>query len=67
MKKVREQLEDKDCWFCLDNPNIDRKLIINDKLSKHFYLASPKGPIVDEHFLIVPKTHIAHSLELTAE
>ena len=25
----------------------------------------PKGPVCDEHFLIVPKSHIAHSLELT--
>ena len=25
----------------------------------------PKGPVCDEHFLIVPKRHIAHSLELT--
>lgn len=24
----------------------------------------PKGPICDDHFLIVPKRHIAHSLEL---
>jgi diadenosine tetraphosphate (Ap4A) HIT family hydrolase len=24
----------------------------------------PKGPVLDEHFIIVPKKHIAHSLEL---
>lgn len=32
---------------------------------EHFYLAVPKGPVVDEHFIIVPKRHIAHSLELS--
>jgi len=24
----------------------------------------PKGPVCDEHFLIIPNRHIAHSLEL---
>jgi len=30
----------------------------------HFYVALPKGPVVDQHFLIIPKKHIGHSLEL---
>lgn len=30
----------------------------------HFYAALPKGPVVDEHFLIIPNKHIAHTLEL---
>ena len=25
----------------------------------------PKGPVCDEHFLIVTKQHVAHSLELS--
>ena len=65
MKRVRVQ-EDKDCWFCFDNSTIDRDLIIDSSYS-HFYIALPKGPVCDEHFLIVPKNHIAHSLELTEE
>ena len=31
---------------------------------EHFYAALPKGPVTDEHFLIIPNKHIAHSLEL---
>ena len=62
MKRVRIQ-EDKDCWFCFDNESIDRDLIVWSE-SKHFYIAMPKGPVCDNHFLIVPKRHIAHSLEL---
>ena len=31
---------------------------------KHFYAALAKGPVTDEHFLIIPKQHIAHSIEL---
>ena len=65
MKRGRVQ-EDKDCWFCFDNSTIDRDLIIDSSYS-HFYIALPKGPVCDEHFLIVPKNHIAHSLELTEE
>ena len=26
----------------------------------------PKGPVCDDHFMIVPKKHIAHSLELNS-
>lgn len=31
---------------------------------EHFYAALPKGPINDEHLLIIPKLHIGHTLEL---
>ena len=62
MKRVKLQ-EDKDCWFCFDNESIDHDLIIWSE-SEHFYIAMPKGPVCDDHFLIVPKRHIAHSLEL---
>lgn len=66
MKKVQKEKEDKDCWFCYNNPRIDKSLIINSKW-KYFYLALAKGPVCDEHFLILPKDHIAHSLELNKE
>ena len=55
-------LEDRDCWFCVDNPKIEKNLII--KQGKYLYTALPKGPVCDEHFLIIPNKHIAHSLEL---
>jgi len=48
--------EDKDCWFCYSNPKIDSQLIISPKDAPgEFYLAVPKGPVTDEHFLVVPK------------
>ena len=65
MKRMRV-MEDKDCWFCFDNSTIDKDLIV-DSSFKHFYIALPKGPVCDAHFLIVPKKHIAHSLELNEE
>ena len=65
MKRVKVQ-EDKDCWFCFENPSIDRDLIVWSE-STNFYIAMPKGPVCDEHFLIVPKHHLAHTLELSDE
>ena len=64
MKRV-QITEDKDCWFCFKNPNIEKELIIKETSDNEFYLALPKGPVVDEHFLVVPKLHIASSLELS--
>lgn len=66
MKRV-SLLEDKDCWFCFKNPKIEKELIIKESSDNEFYLAMPKGPLVDEHFLVVPKQHIASSMELTPQ
>eukprot|EP00347_Sterkiella_histriomuscorum_P005571 403356100 len=61
MSKVKV-VEDKDCWFCFDNPNIEKHMIFD--IRDQFYAALPKGPVTDEHILIIPKKHIGHSLEL---
>ena len=52
---------DKDCWFCYSN-QIDRHLIFYE--SENFYCALPKGPVVEEHFLIVPKQHIPNQIQI---
>ena len=58
----REQLlVDKDCWFCFCN-QIARHLIFFE--SENFYCALPKGPVVDEHFLVVPKQHIPNQVQV---
>lgn len=64
MSKVKV-VEDKDCWFCFENPNIEKHMIFAE--TSGFYAALPKGPVVDEHFLIVPKRHISNSIELDNE
>ena len=43
------------CWFCLDNPEADKSLVMYENDS--FYLALDKGPIDDFHFLVVPTNH----------
>jgi len=44
------------------NIQIEQHLIVLRR--PNFYVALPKGPVADEHFLIVPNKHIGHSLEL---
>jgi RNA recognition motif-containing protein len=59
-----ENLEDieKRCWFCFNNPSIDSDLIL--KQFTDFYLAYPKGPCDDFHFLLIPKKHIKCFIDL---
>lgn len=66
-QKVREKMQDseKKCWFCYENEEIEKHLII--KSFEHFYIALPKGPINELHLLIVPKKHISNSLMLSEE
>jgi hypothetical protein len=56
-----EDIERK-CWFCFSNPNIESDLILKE--FKEFYLAYPKGPIHNFHFLIIPKKHIKSYIDL---
>lgn len=32
--------------------------------SENFYCALPKGPVIDEHFLVVPKQHIPNQVQV---
>ena len=34
------------------------------KVTDNFYVALPKGPISDEHFLIIPKKHFSSTTAL---
>jgi len=53
-KKFNNLLEN--CWFCFENPNIDKKLIVS--LGEHTYLALPKKQrLIEGHCLIIPLKH----------
>lgn len=62
MRRVKVE-EDKDCWFCFNNPNVKIRRMIEVKIERHlifcvrehFYAALPKGPVNDQHLLIIPK------------
>ena len=53
---------DKDCWFCFSNPSILKHLIFHE--TPNFYCALPKGGIVEDHFLLIPKDHIANQVSI---
>ena len=55
----------KTCWFCYNNPSIEKELIL--KTFDNFYIAYPKGPIDNIHFLVLPKKHIQSYTEMDTQ
>ncbi|MEW5297133.1 MAG: hypothetical protein WDW36_000361 [Sanguina aurantia] len=51
------------CWFCLGSSSVDVSLVAS--VCEESYLALDKGPISDEHVLIIPVDHYASSMALT--
>lgn len=58
-------VEENPCWFCFNNPKIDKSLIFYE--GKHVYLALDKGPIVPYHMLLIPKRHYGAKAFLGSE
>lgn len=54
-----------ECWFCLGAPNVSKHLVVH--VGEHNYLALPKGPLVDDHVLIIPIGHIASLVSASDE
>ncbi|KII61470.1 CWF19-like protein 1 [Thelohanellus kitauei] len=44
------------CWFCLENPMLQKHLIFY--VAEHNYLALAKGALVPDHFLLCSKAHV---------
>ncbi|KAK7329692.1 hypothetical protein VNO77_23867 [Canavalia gladiata] len=55
----------KECWFCLSSPNVESHLIIS--IGENYYLALAKGPLVEDHVLIIPVEHMPSTLSLSSE
>uniref|UniRef100_U5EW12 CWF19-like protein 1 n=1 Tax=Corethrella appendiculata TaxID=1370023 RepID=U5EW12_9DIPT len=53
----RPVFDQEKCWFCLGSAGSEEKHLIIS-VGEHFYLALAKGPINDEHILILSITHI---------
>ncbi|KAL4397560.1 hypothetical protein AHAS_Ahas01G0204100 [Arachis hypogaea] len=60
-----ENTRSKECWFCLSSPNVESHLIIS--IGENYYLALAKGPLVEDHVLIVPVEHMPSTLSLSSE
>ncbi|KAJ4797865.1 Zinc finger CCCH domain-containing protein 59 [Rhynchospora pubera] len=53
------------CWFCLSSPDVESDLITS--LGENYYCALAKGPLVQNHVLLVPIEHSPNTLIMTAE
>ncbi|KAF9617693.1 hypothetical protein IFM89_038193 [Coptis chinensis] len=55
----------KECWFCLSSPNVESHLILC--IGENFYCTLAKGPLVEDHALIVPIEHSSNVLDVEPE
>ncbi|MFH4981643.1 hypothetical protein AB6A40_008352 [Gnathostoma spinigerum] len=45
-----------ECWFCLSNIDVEKYLIVS--VASECYLAMPKGPLTNDHVMILSVGHI---------
>lgn len=50
------------CWFCLGSSASDKSLVAS--VGSECYIALDKGPISDDHVLIIPTSHQSSTLEM---
>ncbi|CAI0387273.1 unnamed protein product [Linum tenue] len=55
----------KECWFCLSSPNVESHLIIS--VGENYYCALAKGPLVEDHVLVIPIEHLPNTFTLSQE
>ena len=51
------------CWFCMASPQFESHFVVS--VGEEAYVATPKGPLLPMHALILPIAHIPCSLELS--
>lgn len=55
----------RECWFCLSSPNVESHLITS--VGENCYCAIAKGPLVQDHVLILPIEHLPNTLSSPPE
>lgn len=55
----------KNCWFCLSSPDVESHLIIT--VGESYYCALAKGPLVQDHALLIPIEHHPNTLIMASE
>lgn len=63
--KRPRQINQEKCWFCLSSPDVEKHLVIT--VGDNFYLALPKGPVSENHIMILCIIHIQSSAQLSNE
>ncbi|KAK3025764.1 hypothetical protein RJ639_041920 [Escallonia herrerae] len=62
---LKMHMKSKECWFCLSSPNVESHLITS--IGEHCYCALAKGPLVQDHVLILPVEHLPNTLSSPPE
>ncbi|GJR30074.1 zinc finger CCCH domain-containing protein 64 [Tanacetum coccineum] len=60
-----ERSRSRECWFCLSSPNVESHLITS--VGENCYCAIAKGPLVQDHILILPIEHLPNTLSSPPE
>ncbi|PWA76004.1 cwfJ-like family protein / zinc finger (CCCH-type) family protein [Artemisia annua] len=60
-----ERSRSRECWFCLSSPNVESHLITS--VGENCYCAIAKGPLVQDHVLILPIEHLPNTLSSPPE
>ncbi|GLT79082.1 hypothetical protein SLA2020_505890 [Shorea laevis] len=55
----------KECWFCLSSPSVESHLVTS--IGESCYCAVAKGPLVQDHLLIIPIEHLPNTLSVPPE
>ncbi|PIN01873.1 hypothetical protein CDL12_25616 [Handroanthus impetiginosus] len=55
----------RECWFCLSSPSVESHLITS--IGEYCYCTLAKGPLVEDHVLIIPVEHLPNTLSLAPE
>lgn len=52
----QSNISSENCWFCLSNSKTEKHLIVS--VGTKTYIAMPKGPLTDDHVMILTKEHV---------
>ncbi|TKR93928.1 hypothetical protein L596_008292 [Steinernema carpocapsae] len=62
---VEKKTSSQPCWFCLSNVEAEKFLIVS--VGTHCYLAMPKGPLAEDHLMVLPIGHIQSMVAASEE
>lgn len=56
---------EKKCWFCLSSSSVESHLLIS--VGESYYCALAKGPLVQNHVLLIPIDHCPNTLSMAPQ
>uniref|UniRef100_A0AC34GPV9 Cwf19-like C-terminal domain-containing protein n=1 Tax=Panagrolaimus sp. ES5 TaxID=591445 RepID=A0AC34GPV9_9BILA len=55
-RPAKQNIPANNCWFCLSNVGTEKHLIVS--VGNKTYAAMPKGPLVDDHIMVMSINHV---------